>query len=226
MIVALIPARKGSKGVPGKNIKLLDGVPLIAYSIRQAIEAGLKAVVSTDSEEIATIARQFGASVPFIRPAVLAGDKTPSLGVVQHALDEIEKESGRVEAICLLQPTCPFRASDEVSSCIEKFSRHNYDALVTVRKVPDKYNPHWVFREDEAHLLKPFIGGELIPSRQLLPPSYYRDGSVYITRSEVIRAGSLLGERTGFVLNTSERYVNIDEPSDWDKAEAIAASRK
>jgi len=132
-ILGLIPARGGSKGIPRKNIKPLGGKPLIAYSI----EAGLKSryldkvLVSTDDEEIAQVARQYGADVPFIRPAELARDDTPTLPVIQHALRFLADKGETYDAVCLLQPSSPFRTPAFIDAAIEKYVRSGADSLVT-----------------------------------------------------------------------------------------------
>lgn len=223
-ILAVIPARGGSKGVPGKNIKILGDRPLIAYSIESAKKSRLISaiMVSTDSDDIAAVAMKYGAKVPFMRPKELAEDATPTLAVLQHAVDFYESQGQIFDAVCLLQPTSPFRGKDLIDKAIEKFTAANADALVSVLPVPHEYNPHWTFLSDDNQLLQIATGDEkLISRRQDLPKAYHRDGAVYITKTSIIKAGSMYGTRLAYIESNPENYVNIDTPSDWEKAASL-----
>lgn len=227
-ILAVIPARGGSKGVPGKNIKPLDGKPLIAYSIESAKASKFlsEIMVSTDSGAIAEIALEWGATVPFIRPKELAEDTTPTLAVLQHALEFYEKKGNHFDAVCLLQPTSPFREEGLIDQAIEKFTTTNADALVSVLPVPHEYNPHWTFEPNEDGYLTIATGdSKLIPRRQELPIAYHRDGAIYITKSEIIKQGSLYGNSLVYVESNPEYYVNIDTLEDWEKASLLAKKK-
>lgn len=221
--LALIPARSGSKGIPGKNIRLLGGKPLLAYSIESALNCPLldNVIVSTDSEEIAQIATQYGAEVPFIRPAELATDSAKTVDVVVDALKTLMKAGKSYDAVVLLQPTNPFRPDGFIEQAIQHFIAGNFDALVSVLPVPTEYNPHWVFEPDKKGILHIATGEkEIIPRRQDLPPAYFRDGSVYITRTSILlHHHSLYGQRLGFIEADPAYYVNIDTPEDWLEAE-------
>ncbi len=222
-VLAIIPARGGSKGVPGKNYKLLGNSPLIAYTIEKANKSIYfsKVIVSTDSDEIAKIAKQFGAEVPFIRPNHLATDEASSISVVMHALDFFEKQNEFFDAICLLQPTSPFRYNGFIDLAIKKFIDDDVDALVSVLPVPHEYNPHWVFKQNSNGMLQIATGEkEIIKRRQDLPPAYFRDGSIYITKTSVIKSGSFYGSKLSYIENDPEFYVNIDTLKDWEIAEA------
>ena len=225
-ILGLIPARGGSKGVPNKNIKLLGGKPLINYTI----EAGLacaeitKLVVSTDSPEIVKISKAAGAEVPFLRPAELATDTSPSIDTVIHAVEFFRKEGNQFDAVCLLQPTSPFRTAEEVQKAISTFIEKDADSLISVRKVPHQFNPHWIFEPNADNgFLKIATGeSEIITRRQELPPAYYRDGSIYLVKTEVLlKKRSLYGERIAFSLSENEAFVNIDTIEDWETAEKL-----
>ncbi|NVK50394.1 MAG: acylneuraminate cytidylyltransferase family protein [Cyclobacteriaceae bacterium] len=222
-ILGLIPAREGSKGIPGKNIKTLGRQPLIAYSIKDGIAAKLlcKTVVSTDGEKIAEIARNYGGEVPFIRPKELAEDKTPSIDVVLHALDFFEQNGELFDAVCLLQPTSPFRPKGFIDECIRKFTETDADCLISVLEVPHEYNPHWTFKMDKHGSLSIATGeSTLIPRRQELPMAYHRDGSIYISKVSLIRNKRVLvGGKTVGVLSDKSYYANLDTPKDWEKAE-------
>lgn len=223
-ILALIPARGGSKGLPGKNTKLLGGKPLIGYTIGQAAESKLlsRVIVSTDDEAIAQIAREFGAEVPFIRPSELATDTAASIAVVQHALAFFESKGEFFEGVCLLQPTSPFREKGFIDRAISQFISADFDGMVSVLPVPDEFNPHWVFEPQANGLLKLATGEkQIIKRRQDLPAAFFRDGSVYLTKTAVIKRGSFYGDKLGYIQSNPDFYVNIDTAADWQKAEGL-----
>lgn len=224
-ILAIIPARGGSKGVPGKNIKLLNGKPLLAYTSEIALQSNYltEVIVSTEDESIMEVAKNLGVQVPFVRPMALAQDNTPTLDVIIHALQWYEKQHVFFDAVCLLQVTSPFRTLDFLDAAIEKFISTNCDSLVSVQKVPHEYNPHWTFEENEQGNLKIATGeAEIIPRRQELPTAYHRDGSLYITKTEVLlKEHSLYGKKIAFIESSSDFYVNIDTMEDWKKAEEL-----
>lgn len=226
-ILGIIPARSGSKGVPGKNIKLLGNKPLIQFTIEAALASkSLHTVmVSTDGEDIANVCRSAGAEVPFIRPANLALDTTSSIDVVIHVLEYYRSLQDSFDAICLLQPTSPFRPTGFIDSCVQQFIDSQADALISVLPVPHEYNPHWTFESKEGSYLKIATGeSEIIKRRQDLPQAYFRDGSVYLTQSDIIlQQKSFLGQKTAFKVSDPARYVNIDTPDDWEKAELLWA---
>ena len=187
-ILAIIPARGGSKGVPKKNSKLLGGKPLIAYTIQAAQNSKLitDIIVSTDSDEIIKIVQDYGLEVPFKRPANLATDESPTILTIIHALEYFKSRGIQYDAVCLLQVTNPFRTNEFIDKSIEKFKNSNTDSLVSVLKVPHEFNPHWVFEKKEDGNLKISTGeSKIISRRQDLPTAYFRDGSIYITKTEV-----------------------------------------
>ena len=227
-ILALIPARGGSKGVPGKNIKPLAGKPLIAYTIEQAKAAKLldRTILSTDDPKIAAVAKEYELEVPFMRPAKLAQDHTGTLEVVRHALDFFEDRGERFDAVCLLQVTSPYRPEGVIDEAIRLFARERPDSLISVRRVPDEFNPHWTFEITDNGCLKIATGEtKIIPRRQELPPAYHRDGAIYITSVDTIRnKDSLLGDDIVAFPIESPRLINIDTMDDWREAEAFFQS--
>lgn len=229
-ILGLIPARGGSKGVPGKNIKLLAGKPLIYYTIEASKRAGLitETVVSTDSREIAAVAEGYGAEVPFLRPPELATDTASSVDVVIHAVEFLKNKGKVFDAVCLLQPTYPFREDGFIDKAVKIFMENDPDSLISVLPLPDKYNPHWIFEKGQNNFLRIATGEkEIIKRRQELPEAFYRDGSVYITKTDVlINEHSLYGGKIGYIVSDVSRYVNIDTIEDWEKAEALAEKIK
>jgi CMP-N-acetylneuraminic acid synthetase len=224
-ILAIIPARGGSKGVPGKNIKLLNGKPLIAYTSEIALQSKYltEVLVSTDDAQIMEVAQSLGIKVPFVRPSALAQDSTPTIDVIIHTLQWFENQAIFFDAVCLLQVTSPFRTVNFLEQAIEKFRISGCDSLVSVQKVPHEYNPHWTFEINQEGNLKIATGeDEIISRRQELPVAYHRDGSIYITKTEVIlQQHSLYGKSTAFIESSSESYVNIDTLTDWEKAEQM-----
>jgi CMP-N-acetylneuraminic acid synthetase len=229
-ILGLIPARGGSKGVPRKNIKFLGEKPLIAYTIESAIKSKQfeDIVVSTDDAEIANVAEQFGAKVPFIRPAKLSTDAAKSIDVVIHALEILENSGARYDAICLLQPTNPFRSSQFIIDAITKFKTEKVETLLSVLPVPNEYNPHWTFEINKSGYLTISTGDEIIiPRRQELPIAYYRDGSIYLVLLETIKKNkTFYGETIGFIKTDANFHVNIDTQDDWNMAESLLMQNK
>jgi CMP-N,N'-diacetyllegionaminic acid synthase len=228
-ILGLIPARGGSKGVPKKNIKILGDKPLITYTIESAQESKIlqTTIVSTDSDEIYVTAQNFGLKPPFLRPENLAQDTSTSLMVLQHAIAFFENQSLFFDAVCLLQPTTPFRETGFIDKAIEKFIASEADSLVSVLPIPHEFNPHWAFEEDGNGLLKIATGEEkIITRRQDLPNAYFRDGSVYITKTIVIKNGSLYGNSIAYIESNPDFYANIDTMADWEKAEALLKNKR
>lgn len=225
-ILGLIPARGGSKGVPKKNIKLLGKKPLIEYTIDGAKNSKylIEIIVSTDDQEIAIVAEIAGCKPPFIRPSEIAQDHSTSLEVVQHAIAFFENKNIFFDAVCLLQPTTPFREKGFIDKAIEKFIATNADCLVSVLPIPHEYNPHWAFEENENGLLKIATGEEnIIPRRQELPKAFHRDGAVYISKTTVINKGSFYGKSIAYIESNPQYHVNIDTMKDWEDAEKLLA---
>lgn len=222
-ILGLITARGGSKGIPGKNIKLLGGKPLLAYVGEDALKAkGLdKTIVSTDDESIAEVAEEIGIEVPFLRPADLAADNTPSIDVVKHALVFMEEQGHHFDAICLLQPTSPFKPEGFLDKCIEKYRQTNADCLISVLPVPHQFNPHWIFKvKDDDNLVISTGDNKIIPRRQELPKSFYRDGSVYVIgRQNILDRGTLVDGQIAYMESDPDFYANLDTLDDWRDAE-------
>lgn len=221
-VLGLIPARGGSKGVPGKNVRPLGGRPLLTYTIDSARESHrlTRTILSTDDPVIADVGLDAGVEVPFLRPPELAQDDTPTLAVVIHALGSLGAAS--FDAVCILQPTSPLRAPGLIDRCIELLDTSGADAVMTVVEVPHEHNPHWVwFGDDDGHLHLATGEREPLPRRQLLPPAFCRDGSVYVTRRSVLESGSLYGGTVRGIVVDGKSTVNIDDLEDWERAEQL-----
>ena len=220
-ILGIITARGGSKGVPGKNTKLLGNLPLLAYTAHAALACKSldKVILSTDCSSIAAVAQKYAIEVPFLRPEVLATDTASSIDVVNHAVSYLENQGDFYDAVCLLQPTSPFRPKGFIDLAIQKFIEDESDALVSVLPVPHEFNPHWVFEPNQEGCLKLATGEDtIIKRRQDLPIAYFRDGSIYITKTAIIKSGSFYGTKLSYLENNPDFYVNIDTPEDWQKA--------
>lgn len=226
-ILGVIPARGGSKGVPRKNVRALAGKPLVVWTIEAALSASHldRIVLSTDDEEIAQAGRNAGIDVPWLRPSELAQDATPTLPVIEHAVGMAQGDGDDFDAVCLLQPTNPFRTPGLIDACLDRFVTSGADSLVTVLRVPDEHNPHWVYFEQDGRLVLSTGAPTPIARRQDLPAAYHREGSVYVTSINVLASGSLYGERViGFEVDATTS-VNIDDEDDWARAERLLARR-
>lgn len=215
-ILALIPARAGSKRLPGKNIRMLGGKPLIVWTIDVAkgIPEICDIFVSTDSSKIAEICKESGVLVPWLRPAELATDTASSVDVAIHALDWYESKHGRVDGLLFLQPTSPFRTKETVLRGIELFSQDNQQPVLGVS--PVKAHPMWTLRMDGAHLV-PYMQEHGLETRsQDLPPAYVVNGSFYLISPKELRARrSFVGiKTTPLLIETSQEALDID--TEWD----------
>ena len=232
-ILALIPARGGSKGIPRKNIRNFAGYPLIAWSIAAAKQSQLvtRVIVSTDDEEIAALGRAYGAETPFLRPAEFAQDNTTDLPVFEHALQWLEEnENYRPEIVIQLRPTSPIRPKDCVDRAISILMDHE-DADCVRGVVPAGQNPHkmWRFAEDDKPM-QPLLEVEGIAEpynapRQILPPVYWQTGHIDAIRVSTIQKKKSLTGDVIYPLVIDPRYtVDIDNLADWAKYEVLAGS--
>ena len=226
-VLALIPARGGSKGVPKKNLRLLAGKPLIAYSIIAAKTTPTidRVIVSTDSEEIAAVAKQYGAEVPFLRPAEFAEDLTPDYPVFEHCLDWLEaNEKWRPEIVVHLRPTGPIRAPKEIDEAIDLLMR--FPEADSVRSVhePDK-TPHKMWKLEGPYMV-PFLSQSGIKEhyntpRQLLPKVYATNANIGVVRYRTLREKkSVIGD-TVLPYFVDHPQVDLDTDFDFDIAELI-----
>lgn len=222
-VLGIIPARGGSKGVPRKNIKILGDKPLISYTIEVANAAPSisKLMVSTDDVEIAEVAKKYGADVPFLRPEELSTDTTPMVSVLKHVISFYAQKGETFDAICLLQPTTPFRTIEDIENCVNIMEQKNADTVITTVRVPDVFNPYWVYTQ-KGNTLSLSVPGETTPRRQDLPLAFGRAGSVYLMKPDnVMKKNSLYGNTIMGYEIPSERNINIDTLADWKKAECF-----
>jgi len=223
-IISIIPARGGSKGLPGKNIRLLGGKPLIAHSIETALGSKQvsRVIVTTDDEEIADVAKKYGAEIPFIRPAQLAQDDTPPDPVLKHVLEFLdEKEGIKPEIIVWLEPPCPFRTSKEVDEAIHILqSDPEADSLRSV--IEPFQNPYKSWKIKEKYL-EPLIETEEAlhtGPRQKTQKTYWQNGSIFLVKYDTImKKGNFFGDKILPYVMNSDRFVDIDKKEDLELAE-------
>lgn len=222
--LAIIPARGGSKGILRKNLAPLGGRPLLAWTVTAALESGCfdRVIVSTDDAEIAAVARDTGAEVPFLRPAELARDDTPSLAVVMHLVQSLATQGWEAETITLLQPTSPFRTGTNIRVCHELWLQNKASAGVSV--VECETHPAWAFVQDETGRLHPFLSGAMPTRRQDLQPAYRPNGAIFmITRTRLDGGGTFYGPDTLAYVMPPEQSLDIDTPWDLHLARLIVA---
>jgi CMP-N-acetylneuraminic acid synthetase len=228
--LGVIPARSGSTGVPGKNIRLLGGKPLLVHTVTAARSSRLtRVILSTDSAAYAEIGRKSGAEIPFLRPAELARTETPAIKVVEHCLDFFEREDNWVpDAVFYLQPTSPFRRGAHIDLGIEKLEIGNADSVVAV--APPRSHPYYMFAPDDSGRLSYLIKTKTRPERrQDLPPVYSLNDAIIGSRTRYLRAAAPLG---GLVVNLDNFSslpvdfpvtIDINTEQDFLFAEFIAA---
>ena len=223
-ILALIPARGGSKGVPGKNIKKLRGKPLIQWSISYALKFPVitRIIVSTDSLEIADIAKKCGAEVPFIRPHEFAMDDTPDRPVYLHTLSWLKENEGYVpDVMIILRPTSPLRVREDMETVLHKIKDKNVDSVRTVKYV--KEHPYWMYQKDEKGRAAQFVAGVDFTKyyqRQLLPDVFFVNGVLDAIRPHVVKScKNPYGKNMYLVATDSERSIDFDNEEDFLLAE-------
>lgn len=227
-VVALIPARSGSKRLPNKNIRPLSGHPLLAYSIRTAIDSGIfdAVICATDDEKYADIARHYGAEVPMLRPIEISGDTSPDIEWVDWVLRALEKQGRAFDAFSILRPTSPFRKTDTLQRAWAQFvSLQGVDSLRAVEKCKQHPGKMWVVRGDRMVPLMP-----LTPEEQpwhssqyaALPTVYVQNASLEIAWTRVVFEGrTIAGNVLAPFLTTEEEGLDVNEEFDWWKAERL-----
>jgi len=229
-ILAIIPARGGSKGVPKKNIRQLGGKPLIAWTVTAALNTPClnRVVVSTDDREIAAIAKEYGAEVPFLRPEKWAQDDTSDLPVYQHALQWLEEnERYRPDIVVWLRPTSPLRTSDDIAGAVRLFVDTRPEWVRSVCEA--EHHPYWMYRLDDL-TMQPFVNGVNIAEyyrRQHLPPVYRINGSVDVTWADQIQdRGNLYHGFMKAYIMPSARSIDVDTELDFVLLESVLKMEK
>ena len=233
-VLGIITARGGSKGVPGKNLKLLAGKPLLAYTIdaARACHALDRVILSTEDEAIAAAGRALGCDVPFIRPAELSRDDTPHLPVIQHAADWMHEQGHfQPDAVVVLQPTSPLRTAADLEGAIALLESSGADSVVSVSEVPAHSHPSRTLRVDADGFAVLFATGapvrQRINRRQELPEAWVMNGAIYACRTGVLCGlnPSLYGDRVVAYCMPPERSISIDDLDDWAAAERALTVR-
>ncbi len=226
--VGLMPARSGSKRVPGKNVRLLAGHPVLAYTIAAARASGVfgNIVISTDDERYATLARHYGAEAPFLRPANIAGDVSPDIDWVEHALAELEKKGERYDCFSILRPTSPFRRAATIRRAWEAFrAADGADSLRAVEKCKQHPGKMWVVRNGRMHPLLPLSPGQQpwhSTPYQALPEVYVQNASLEIAWTRVVRDQRTIAGVTIVPFFTEGlEGVDVNDQRDWEWAEGV-----
>lgn len=210
-VLAIIPARGGSKAIPNKNLVPILGKPLLAYTCSAALQSRRlsRTILSTDSEEIATIGRAYDIDVPFLRPTELSQDETPMVDVLGHALSWLAKEQGyRADVVVLLQPTSPLRRAAHIDGVVDLLVSTGADTVVSVVQVPHQYSPVSLMEVDANGLLRPYLDQSMILRRQEKPKVYARNGPAILAVSRQI-------------LEQGKLYGNVVRPFEMDLAESV-----
>lgn len=224
-ILAIIPARGGSRGVPGKNIRLLNGKHLICHTIEEALKSfyPLRVIVSTDDAVIASISEKCGADV-IQRPAELARDDSPRIDAIFHAIDSM-KNNGQTppDIVILLQATSPLRNAEDIDAAIELYYNSKCDSISVISMCKVDHSPYWCFRFDDDHEFKPLFGGQYLRTRrQELPEIYRPNGAIYITSlSNLNKNKEFYCDNIIPYIMPAEKSIDIDEEIDFTIAEQL-----
>lgn len=217
-IIAIIPARSGSKGLKDKNIKKLNGKPLIAYTIEAAKKSNIfdKIIVSTDSKKYADISIKYGAEVPFLRSAKNSNDKAGSWDVVREVLSKLKE---RYDIVILLQPTSPFRTSKHIKEAVKLFFEKDANTVCSVCETPHPI--FWCSTIDDTLSMKGFVKKEYQKRRQELPKTYTLNGAIYICKTKDINNLNLYSNKSFAYIMPKESSIDIDSALDFKIASAI-----
>jgi CMP-N,N'-diacetyllegionaminic acid synthase len=225
-VLGIITARGGSKGIPGKNLVKVCGKSLLAYTAEAALQSKLShVVISTDDSEIASEAKRLGVDVPFMRPADLAKDDTPTLPVLQDVVTRLEATGKKFDAIFTLQPTNPLRLASDIDGAIDLLARTAADSVIGFSDVGERHPARMKSIDANGRVTEPPFAEQFEGQRrQDLPKYYLRDGSVYLTRRDVLmNQNSIKGHDCRAWLIPKERSVNVDEPFDLKLCEFLFA---
>ena len=220
-MIAIIPARGGSKGLPGKNIRNLHGKPLIAYTIEAALKSPYieEAILSTDSQEIANVGLQYGVKVPFLRPAKLASDNALAIDNYIFTIEKLESMSNKeIRSIMVLQPTSPLRNTQDIDLAIDLFNSKNADSVISYTEEAHPISWHKYISQD-GHLID--ILDSSIKNRQAYRESYYPNGAIYIFKKELLLEGKYYNDNSFAYIMPRNRSVDIDTLEDFLYAEYL-----
>lgn len=220
-MIAIIPARGGSKGLPGKNIRPLNGKPLIAYTVEAALKAKHidRVIISTDDEEIARVAMQYGAELPFMRPAYLASDTAMAVDNYIYTIGRLEGESGRhIDSCVVLQPTSPLRIAEDIDGAVELYLQKNADSVISYTQEAHPISWH-KYLDSEGHFID--IIESKMRNRQDLKVSYYPNGAIYVFKTAIIRQKKYYTDNSYAYIMPRNRSIDIDYIEDFEYAEFL-----
>jgi N-acylneuraminate cytidylyltransferase len=222
-VLGLIPARGGSKGIPRKNLRRLAGKPLLEWTAEAALTSRFidRAVLSTDDAEIAAVGASLGLDVPFERPAAAASDTASAADVISHAIGALGRP---YDYLVYLEPTTPLRLAADIDACLERMDHHGAEFCVSLQR--SQQRPEWMFYLGEEEQIEPAVGRFQAGRRQDMRECYVLNGAVYAARIEsFLRTSTFLTASTLGYIMPPERSIDLDEPADFDTAEAILRSR-
>lgn len=225
-MIAIIPARGGSKGLPGKNIRNLSGKPLIAYTIEAALKAKFitRVILSTDDSEIANVAKKYGAEVPFMRPESLASDTALAVDNYIYTIDRLNREYDfKVDEFIVLQPTSPLRTSNDIDLAIELFEKKEADSVISFCEENHPIKWHKYINEDG--LIEP-IFEETINNRQKEVPTYYPNGAIFIFKLSLLRFKQYYSKKSYAYIMDRYNSIDIDVITDFEYAEFLLQKNK
>ena len=224
-MLAIIPARGGSKGLPGKNIKDICGKPLIAWTIEESVRSDYinDIIVSTDDEQIASIAKSYGARVPFLRPGHLASDDSLAVDTYLYTINRLELEKGnKIEDLAILQPTSPLRTTEDINGAISMFYEKEADSVISCTK---EYHPvTWHKNIGQDNRITPIFEDKL-SNRQGLPVTYYPNGAIFVFSYNFLKTKKYYSENSYAFIMPRNRSVDIDEIDDFEYAEFLMGKR-
>lgn len=226
-MLAIIPARGGSKGLPGKNIRPLNGKPLIAHTIEAALASKTisKIVISTDDESIANVCRDYPVEIPFMRPKAMAGDNALIIETYLYTVDRINKEQGcAFESMIALLPTAPLRTGADIDAAVEIFEARQADSVISYYEAP--HPVQWYRTIDDQGVLRALLPeGDRLANRQEEVKSYLPNGAIYVFKLDLLRQNRYYGDKTYPFLMPAERSIDIDSLFDFEMAECILQRR-
>lgn len=230
-VLALIPARAGSKGLPGKNVRILGGKPLLSWPISAALSSRYvdRVILSTDSADYAKIGEEYGAEVPFLRPAALASDTSPSIDFIVHIVETLSQAGDEYDFLVLLEPTSPLTEGRDVDGALEALVAAEPDAVAAVGVAKmETVHPAFVVKKDAGGMISPISGGTFgtLPRRQDLPDAFHLDGSFYISTTEaLLERRTFCHDKTLGIETEKSKSYEIDDLLDFVCIEAILNHR-
>jgi N-acylneuraminate cytidylyltransferase/CMP-N,N'-diacetyllegionaminic acid synthase len=225
-MIAIIPARGGSKGLPGKNIKMLNGKPLIAYTIESALASKFisDVIISTDDQLIHDIAVKYGATSTFLRPKELAEDDSQAIDNYVYTIDRLKNEYGyTIESFVVLQPTSPLRTSEDINAAIELFMANEADSVITYC---EEHHPvSWHKYIDGSNKISDIFPCDMLENRQKVKPTYYPNGAIYVFRESLIKSRRYYSDKTFAYIMPRSRSIDIDTIEDFEYANFLLSNK-